>query len=87
MFAVVIDPLDVQDEYCLETGFANLLAMADHYGIYKDLYGDAYFYPQMRLGINYDIDEEYTNPVFNGNILEASEVIQENFNGSNPGGF
>ena len=48
--------------------------MADHYNVYKDLFGFAYFYPSMQLRIAYDIDEEYVSPVCSGNILDPNEV-------------
>ena len=71
-----VDELEVQEEYNQEIGFHNVYRVADHYGVYKDLFGDAYFYPQTQFRVVYDVDEEYVNPVFNGNILEPVEVIQ-----------
>ena len=73
-FSVVVDEIQVQTDHGLECGFKNIYTVAEHYNIYKDLYGDAYFYPNMQLRIAYDIDEEYVNPVCTGNILDPAEV-------------
>lgn len=53
----------------------HLKTIADHYGIFNDLYGDAYFYPTIPLKINYDFgNEEYLAEVYNGNVLKPREV-------------
>ena len=71
---VTIDEIQVQEDHGVECGFRNIYTVAEHYNIYQDLYGDAYFYPQMQLRIAYDIDEEFVNPVCTGNILDPAEV-------------
>lgn len=58
------------------SGQQKIRTVADHYGIYRDLFCDAYFYPQMLLGVGYNVEgeEEMVNPVFTGNILSPAEV-------------
>lgn len=50
--------------------------LANHFGIFRDLFAHAYFYPQIQLEIGYEIDEEpdMMNRVFHGNILTPAEV-------------
>ena len=72
--SVSVDVHEVQQDYNQEKGYHNVYELASHYGVYKDLFGDAYFYPQTRLHVAYDIDEEDVNPVCCGNMLEPSEV-------------
>ena len=55
----------------LETGeiFRDIQQAANLYGIYDDLFGDAYFSPNVYLGIAFDYDDEYVTPVHRGKIL------------------
>ena len=73
-FPVVVDEIQVQADHGIECGFKNIHTVADHYNVYKDLFGLAHFYPSMQLRIAYDIDEEYVSPVCSGNILDPAEV-------------
>ncbi|XP_060080661.1 large ribosomal subunit protein mL38-like [Ylistrum balloti] len=49
-------------------------AVAEHYGLYRDLFHSAYFYPQFPLNIFYEYDSETDTAVYNGNMISPSEV-------------
>lgn len=76
-----LNELIVPVDEVLEEGFEGLgqrsiYRLADHYGIYRDLYGDAYFYPQLQLRVGYDVqgEDDMVNPVFHGNKLLPAET-------------
>ncbi|XP_015127237.1 39S ribosomal protein L38, mitochondrial [Diachasma alloeum] len=53
---------------------SHIKTIAEHYGIFNDLYGDAYFYPTIPLEINYEVNEETIATVHRGNLLKPNEV-------------
>ncbi|KAL3860403.1 hypothetical protein ACJMK2_010528 [Sinanodonta woodiana] len=71
---LVIPVNEVQSERFSESGGQYIKDVADHYGIFRDLFSGAYFYPQVDLNVNYDYDEESVTPVYQGNILLPSEA-------------
>lgn len=52
----------------------HLREIADHYGIFTDLYEYGYFNPFVQLNICYDYDEKHVTPVHHGNIILPSEA-------------
>lgn len=58
----------------IENGVEQIKLMAEHYGIYNDLFGGDYFYPTVNMGIYYDFNEDFLTPVCRGNIISPSEV-------------
>ncbi|XP_029824231.3 39S ribosomal protein L38, mitochondrial [Ixodes scapularis] len=50
--------------------------IADHYGIFKDLYAYGYFHPIMYLNVYYEHDAEHVMPVYHGNHILPSEASQ-----------
>lgn len=52
----------------------HLHRLAVHYGVFRDLFGGAFFYPQVDLEVSYDISEEDEVPVFHGNLIEPSQT-------------
>ena len=75
-FIVVVPVSEVHREGFCGSGQCRIHCAADHYGIYRDLFGDAYFYPQFLLGVGYKVEGEecMVNPVFHGNCLTPTEV-------------
>ena len=68
-------PLDeVKRDWMIENGAEQIKLMAEHCGIYKDLFGGDYFYPTVNMGIYYDYDKDFLTPVCRGNIISPSEV-------------
>ncbi|VEN48228.1 unnamed protein product [Callosobruchus maculatus] len=47
--------------------------IADHYGVFEHLFGDAYFYPRVSLNIVYGTEDDGL-PVYYGNVLKPSDA-------------
>lgn len=47
--------------------------VADHYGVFKDLYEFGFFHPVVPMDILYDYNADYLTPVHYGNIIRPSE--------------
>ena len=65
---------DVRKEWLKTCGPYHLKTIAEHYNIYDDLFGEAYFVPRIPLDIKYQLDNEVKMPVFMGNQIKPSEV-------------
>jgi hypothetical protein len=49
--------------------------VAEHYGVYDDLFGDAYFIPRVMLDVRYKLTDDSYLPVHRGNVIKPSEVF------------
>ncbi|XP_032648779.1 large ribosomal subunit protein mL38 isoform X2 [Chelonoidis abingdonii] len=85
----VVIPLDeVKAEWEKTNGPLHKQRVAEHYGIYRDMFDEATFVPRVVLRIEYNLDDEHVMPVYHGNFVtptEASsspEVIYEADEGS-----
>lgn len=69
-------PLESIEEEWRQSGLASshLKMIADHYGIFTHLFGDAYFYPRVMLDIEYVQKDNSVVPVYRGNIIKPREV-------------
>ncbi|CAH1779395.1 unnamed protein product, partial [Owenia fusiformis] len=68
-------PLDeVSKEWQKESSSEHNLRIADHYGVYKDLFGYAYFSPVKPLAVTYNGDSNESVPVYTGNVLTPSQA-------------
>ncbi len=65
---------EVKDAWLKEIGVEHLKEVAEHYGIFKHLFGNAFFYPVQHVRIAYDYDEEYVTPVYMGNRVTPKDV-------------
>lgn len=72
-----IDLSQLQKVWLENEGCSHVQNVADHYGIYKDLFDHGVFTPCVPLDIAYEFDENLENPVHMGNILQASDVSKE----------
>lgn len=74
--SVIVPVEEIQKEEFFGAGQKRIHTVADHYGIYRDLFGEAYFYPQFKLGVGYNVagEEDMVNPVLYGNLLTPTEV-------------
>lgn len=71
--AVVRIPLDeVKQEWEKTNGPYHIQRLAEHYGIYRDLFPMAYFVPRVMLRVAYGDDSSVT--VHYGNHLSPSQV-------------
>ncbi|KAK0088996.1 hypothetical protein PV325_009879 [Microctonus aethiopoides] len=72
---LLIDLDQMRKDWWISTAPSQIKTIADHYGVYDDLFGDAYFHPVLPLDIKYDFgDEEKIATVHRGNILLPSET-------------
>ncbi|XP_005186602.1 large ribosomal subunit protein mL38 [Musca domestica] len=71
---LLIDLKQVDQDYGLTTRGFDLRVIADHYGIFEDLFGAAYFIPRVNLNIQYEADAETLVPVYNGNVIKPKEA-------------
>lgn len=55
------------------SNFSHIMKIADHYNIYKDLFGQGFFRPYLDLNVQY-MDQNKIQKVFHGNKLSASLV-------------
>ncbi|CAL4249939.1 unnamed protein product, partial [Meganyctiphanes norvegica] len=67
----------VQSEWEETSGPHHIRTLAEHYGIFKDLFGKAYFVPRVILNINFNFDEETVSPVYRGNVIKPKEASNE----------
>lgn len=74
-FAVLVPLDEVKAEWERTSGPYHKHRIAKHYGLYRDLFDNATFVPQVLLGVNYNQDEEHVVPVYYGNIVTPSEVL------------
>lgn len=71
-------PLDeVKAEWERTSGPYHKQRIAEHYGLYRDLFDDATFVPRVLLRVGYDSDEEYVVPVYHGNLVAPIEVLYQ----------
>lgn len=64
---------DVNDEWLKESASFHIKEVAEHYGIFEHLFGDAYFYPQVMLDIYFKRGDKLV-PVYRGNDVKPSEA-------------
>ncbi|KAF2353069.1 Phosphatidylethanolamine-binding protein [Trinorchestia longiramus] len=71
-----IDIDAVQQEWLTDEGPGHISRLAEHFGIFKDLFGPfAFFEPLVPLHVTYDFDEETVSPVYRGNIIKPAEAL------------
>lgn len=67
-------PLDeVSKEWEKERAAEQIKEAAEFYGIFQDLFGDAFFYPQVNIDVSFKNDQ-FIVPVFRGNTLKPNQV-------------
>ncbi|XP_034175192.1 mitochondrial ribosomal protein L38 [Osmia lignaria lignaria] len=52
----------------------HIRTIADHYGIFQDTFGDAYFFPVVPLEIAYKVEEDAFAKVYTGNVIKPAEA-------------
>lgn len=73
MFVVQIDLKKAKNTYLEQDGPDHIKTIADHYGVFEHLFGDAYFIPRVPLDIFYQT-EEFKMPVYYGNTIKPKEA-------------
>uniref|UniRef100_A0A1B6DR97 Large ribosomal subunit protein mL38 n=2 Tax=Clastoptera arizonana TaxID=38151 RepID=A0A1B6DR97_9HEMI len=64
---------EVEEVWNYESAPYHIKQTAEYYGIFQDLFGDAYFYPQIILDIAY-LSEHFEIPVCRGNVIRPSQA-------------
>ncbi|XP_070165402.1 large ribosomal subunit protein mL38 [Polyergus mexicanus] len=71
---LLIDLQKARQVWLQTDGPFHIHRIAEHYGIYKHLYGDAYFMPIIPLNISYELENDKLARVYNGNVIKPSEA-------------
>lgn len=74
-FTVQVPLKEVKEEWLKTAGPLHIRRVAEHYGVYDDLFGDAYFTPRVKLDVRYKLTDESYLPVHRGNVIKPSEVV------------
>ncbi|XP_076449254.1 large ribosomal subunit protein mL38-like [Babylonia areolata] len=69
-----LDLAEVKEKWQEEQGPLHVRQITDHYGVYGDLFGTAFFYNTTPLSVCYEYDEEFVTPVYHGNHIPPSEA-------------
>ena len=77
--AVKIPLIDVEKDWRKESATGHLQTVAEHYGIYQDLFDGDYFAPVVHLHICYQYDGDLVTPVYHGNRIFPAEVVCPKF--------
>lgn len=64
----------IREEWLKNSGPFQIKAIAEHYNIFEDLFGEAYFVPRVPLRIHYDQADGKAMPVYYGNQIKPAEV-------------
>ncbi|KAL0279981.1 UNVERIFIED_CONTAM: hypothetical protein PYX00_001415 [Menopon gallinae] len=70
-----VDLEQVAVEWFKDDGPLDIYKVADHYGIYSDLFGYAYFVPQVHLEIGFPLPDGNEAPVHRGNVVKPAEAL------------
>ncbi|XP_069689575.1 large ribosomal subunit protein mL38 [Periplaneta americana] len=65
---------EVKEEWLKTAGPFEIKRVAEHYGIFNDLFGDAYFVPRVMLNVKYKISDDSYLPVQRGNVIKPAEA-------------
>ncbi|XP_024893297.1 39S ribosomal protein L38, mitochondrial [Temnothorax curvispinosus] len=71
---LLVDLQTVRGDWRQTDGISHVHRLAKHYGVYDDLYGDAYFMPTVPLDVSYDLADDKLVRVYTGNVIKPSEA-------------
>lgn len=77
--AVTIPLIDVEKDWRKESAARHIQTVAEHYGIYQDMFDGDYFTPVVNLYVCYDYDDDLVTPVYYGNRIFPAEVTCDEF--------
>ncbi|OQV23586.1 39S ribosomal protein L38, mitochondrial [Hypsibius exemplaris] len=66
---------DVRKQWESQGELSQISGAAMHYGIFRDLYGAAYFVPQFPLRVSFPSTADYETPVYRGNLISPSDAL------------
>ncbi|XP_050423328.1 39S ribosomal protein L38, mitochondrial [Adelges cooleyi] len=64
---------DITNEWSKTNAPLHIKKVAEHYGVFEHLFGDAYFMPYIQLDITYEHNSTKV-PVYRGNIIKPTEA-------------
>lgn len=70
---MVIDLKQAKETYLNQNGPEEIKIIADHYGVFEHLFGDAYFIPRVSLKILFET-KDFSLPVCYGNVIKPKEA-------------
>lgn len=73
---MLIDLKKAKQVYLEQDGPNHIKTIADHYGVFEHLFGDAYFIPRVPLNIVFETDN-LRLPVYYGNTIKPKEANSE----------
>ncbi|XP_060520257.1 large ribosomal subunit protein mL38 [Cylas formicarius] len=73
---LIVDLEEVNREWLKTGGPKQIKEIADHFGVFQDLFGDAYFYPRVPLNVSYCKGDERV-PVYYGNCLKPIDAAEK----------
>lgn len=71
---LLVDLQKVREDWLQFNSSSHIHRLAKHYGIFGDLYGDAYFMPVVPMDISYGLPDDKVIKVYTGNIIKPSEA-------------
>lgn len=71
---LLVDLQAVREDWLLIDGSSYIHRLAKHYGVFNDLYEDAYFMPVVPLNVNYNLANDKLVRVYTGNVIKPSEA-------------
>ncbi|KYN02416.1 PREDICTED: 39S ribosomal protein L38, mitochondrial [Cyphomyrmex costatus] len=71
---LLVDLKTVKEDWLRIDGPSHIHRLAKHFGVYNDLYGDAYFMPVVPLNISYELKDDKLVKVYTGNVIKPSEA-------------
>lgn len=75
-FSIYLVPVsldEISNDWSKTNAPLHIKKIAEYYGIFEHLFGDAYFLPYIQININYHYDSQNI-PVYRGNIIKPYEV-------------
>ena len=73
-FLVVLNLEDVRKDWLDAEGSHQIRTIAEHFGVFEHLFGDAYFYPRVPLDVLYK-GENGDMPVYHGNVIKPMQTV------------
>lgn len=76
MFFISLVPISLDEisiEWSKTNGPLHTKKIAEYFGIFDHLFGDAYFTPYIQMDISYEYELKKV-PVYRGNIIKPNEV-------------
>ncbi|XP_077287533.1 mitochondrial ribosomal protein L38 isoform X1 [Arctopsyche grandis] len=71
---LLVDINQVEKDWLEINGPHQIKKIAEHYGVFKDLYDEGYFVPRVPLKILFDFKDDILCPVYHGNIVKPTEA-------------